>query len=104
MMRQPTIEEMRAALEATRLPPKDGFDRMVAEGLINAQGQLTRLYGGRARAGRQKATAVEFGQLQRQDPRIGILAWLLDLFARFTPSQIVSIPIHRPTATRIAAR
>ena len=47
-MRQPTIEEMRAALEATRLPPNEHFARMVADGLINAQGQLTKLFGGDA--------------------------------------------------------
>jgi hypothetical protein len=47
-MNQPTIEEMRAALEATKLPPKENFARMVAIGLINSQGQLTRLYGGDA--------------------------------------------------------
>jgi hypothetical protein len=46
--RQPTIEELRAALEATRLPPKEGFAQMVAWGLINAEGQLTKLYGGDA--------------------------------------------------------
>jgi hypothetical protein len=46
--RQPTIEEMRAALEATRLPPKENFARMVRNGLINAKGQLTRLVGGDA--------------------------------------------------------
>jgi hypothetical protein len=48
MMRQPTIEEMRAALEATRLAPTEGFARMVAQGLINAKGQLTKRYGGDA--------------------------------------------------------
>jgi hypothetical protein len=47
-MRQPTIEEMRAALEATRLPPKEHFARMVADGLIDAQGQLTKFFGGDA--------------------------------------------------------
>lgn len=47
-MYQPTIEEMRAALEATKLPPKENFERMVAIGLINSEGQLTRLYGGEA--------------------------------------------------------
>jgi hypothetical protein len=46
--RQPTIEEMRAALEATRLPPKEHFARMVQDGLINAKGQLTKLFGGEA--------------------------------------------------------
>jgi len=46
--RQPTIEEMRAAMEATELPPKEGFARMVSWGLINARGQLTKLYGGDA--------------------------------------------------------
>lgn len=44
----PTIEEMRAALEATRLPPKEHFARMVQDGLINAKGQLTKLFGGDA--------------------------------------------------------
>lgn len=47
-MNQPTIEEMRAALEATKLSPKENFARMVAIGLINLEGQLTKLYGGEA--------------------------------------------------------
>ena len=46
--RQPTIEEMRAAMEATELPPKEGFARMVGWGIINAKGQVTRLVGGAA--------------------------------------------------------
>ena len=46
--RQPTIEEMRAALEATKLPPKEGFARMVRDGIINARGQVTKLVGGEA--------------------------------------------------------
>jgi hypothetical protein len=47
-MRQPTIEEMRAALAATELPPKENFARMVAYGLINLEGKLTTLFGGEA--------------------------------------------------------
>lgn len=47
-MNQPTIEEMRAALEATKLPPKEHFARMVAYGLINLEGKLTKLFGGEA--------------------------------------------------------
>ena len=47
-MNQPTIEEMQAALEATKLPPKEHFARMVADGLINSEGQLTKLFGGEA--------------------------------------------------------
>jgi hypothetical protein len=47
-MHEPTIEEMRAALAATELPPKEHFERMVADGLINAQGKLTKLFGGEA--------------------------------------------------------
>ncbi|HVA49117.1 MAG TPA: hypothetical protein VNH11_22330 [Pirellulales bacterium] len=47
-MNQPTIEQMRAALEAAKLPPKENFERMVAIGLINSEGQLTKLYGGEA--------------------------------------------------------
>lgn len=47
-MYQPTIEEMRSALAATDLPPEKDFDRMVAIGLINLEGQLTKLYGGEA--------------------------------------------------------
>lgn len=46
--RQPTIDEMRAAMEATELPPKDGFARMVSWGLIDSEGQLTKLFGGEA--------------------------------------------------------
>lgn len=47
-MKQPTLDEMLAALEATELPPKEEFDRMVSIGLINSQGKLTKLYGGTA--------------------------------------------------------
>lgn len=47
-MNQPTIEDMRAALEATKLPPKENFERMVAYGLINLEGKLTKLFGGEA--------------------------------------------------------
>lgn len=32
-------------MEATRLPPKEDFAHMVRDGLINAEGQLTKLYG-----------------------------------------------------------
>jgi hypothetical protein len=46
--RQPTIEEMRAAFEASHLPPKEDFARMVRNGLINWKGQLTKLVGGDA--------------------------------------------------------
>ncbi len=58
--RQPTIEEMRAAMEATELPPKEGFARMVGWGLINLRGQLTKLYGGDAEPepGAQRPTAA----------------------------------------------
>lgn len=47
-MNEPTIEDMRAALEATRLPPKENYARMVAYGLINLEGKLTKLFGGEA--------------------------------------------------------
>jgi len=47
-MYQPTLEELLAAFEATKLPPKEEFDRLVAIGLINSEGQLTKLYGGDA--------------------------------------------------------
>jgi hypothetical protein len=46
--RQPTIEEMRAVLEDTRLPPKENFARMVRHGIINSKGKLTKLFGGEA--------------------------------------------------------
>jgi hypothetical protein len=46
--RQPTIEEMRAALVATELPPKEHFAQMVRDGIINARGQVTKLVGGSA--------------------------------------------------------
>lgn len=46
--RQPTPDEMRAAFEASRLPPKENFERMVRNGLINRKGQLTKLVGGEA--------------------------------------------------------
>jgi len=47
--RQPTIPEMHAALdEAARIPPREYFQRMVRRGLIDAEGRVTRLYGGEA--------------------------------------------------------
>ena len=48
MNKQPTIEELRAAFEASRLPPKEDFERMVRNGLINSEGELTRWFGGEA--------------------------------------------------------
>ncbi|HEX5445663.1 MAG TPA: hypothetical protein VFW87_17680 [Pirellulales bacterium] len=47
-MRQPTIDEMRAALADTELPPEEHFARMVSIGLINSEGQLTKWFGGEA--------------------------------------------------------
>jgi hypothetical protein len=46
--RQPTIAEMRAALEASarEMTPLEHFERMVRDGLINRKGQLTKRYGG----------------------------------------------------------
>lgn len=43
--RQPTFEEMLAALEASRLPPEEDFERMVRWGIIDRQGRVTRLCG-----------------------------------------------------------
>lgn len=50
MHKQPTIAEMRAALEASyrSLTPQEHFERMVRNGLINSQGELTKLFGGEA--------------------------------------------------------
>lgn len=47
-MYQPKLEELFAALEATDLPPKENFERMVSIGLINSEGKLTKLFGGEA--------------------------------------------------------
>lgn len=46
--RQPTIAEMWAAFEASRLPPEEDFERMVRNGLINREGRVTKLCGGEA--------------------------------------------------------
>lgn len=46
--KQATIEEMQAALGATRLPPKEHFAQMIRDGIINAKGQVTKLVGGEA--------------------------------------------------------
>jgi hypothetical protein len=52
MHKQPTIAEMRAALEASyrSMTPQEHFQRMVRNGLINSEGQLTKLFGGDAEA------------------------------------------------------
>jgi len=44
--RQPTYDEMLAALVASELPPEEGFARMVRRGIINWEGKVTRLCGG----------------------------------------------------------
>ena len=65
MHNQPTIAEMRAALEASyrSMTPQEHFQRMVRNGLIDSQGELTKLFGGDADpepGARQPATdAVE---------------------------------------------
>lgn len=46
--KQYTLEEMLAALEATELPPLEGFERLVRTGIVNRQGQVTKLIGGDA--------------------------------------------------------
>jgi hypothetical protein len=43
-----TLEEMFAALEASEFPPLEGFERTVRTGIINRQGQVTKLIGGSA--------------------------------------------------------
>ena len=50
MEKQPTIAEMRKALEASTnaMTPLEHFRRMVASGVINARGEVTRLIGGDA--------------------------------------------------------
>ncbi len=50
MNKQPMIGEMRAALEASyrSMTPHEHFQRMVRNGLIDSQGQLTKLCGGEA--------------------------------------------------------
>ena len=60
--RQPTIAEIQAAFEASRLPPEKDFERMVREGLINRKGQLTKLYGGEAEPepGARRPSAADY--------------------------------------------
>lgn len=81
-MNQPTIEEMRAALEATRLSPKEHFARMVADGLINSEGQLTKLYGGQAEpeswAKRPQALTSANVNSRREEPTIEDMRAALD--------------------------
>ena len=50
IVKQHTIEELRAALEASyrSMTPREHFQRMIDNGLINSQGQLTKLFGGDA--------------------------------------------------------
>ncbi|HTU24656.1 MAG TPA: hypothetical protein VMF30_04625 [Pirellulales bacterium] len=46
--RQPTVEEMQSALEATRLSPAEHFAQMVRDGIIDNEGRVTKLVGGDA--------------------------------------------------------
>jgi hypothetical protein len=48
LQKQYTYEELKAALDATELPPAEGFERMVRNGIINREGKVTRLIGGEA--------------------------------------------------------
>lgn len=50
MHRQPTIEEMRQAIKEAMdaMTPEEHFQEMVDSGLVNNEGQLTKIYGGDA--------------------------------------------------------
>ena len=45
---QYTYEEMKAALDATKVSPEEGWERMIRNGIINREGEVTRLVGGKA--------------------------------------------------------
>jgi hypothetical protein len=45
---QYTYEEMKAALDASALPPAENWERMIRNGIINREGKVTRLIGGEA--------------------------------------------------------
>jgi hypothetical protein len=45
---QYTYEELKAALDASELPPEEGWERMIRNGIINREGKVTRLIGGEA--------------------------------------------------------
>jgi hypothetical protein len=46
--KQFTYEELKAALDASELPPAEGWERMVRNGIVNREGKVTRLIGGDA--------------------------------------------------------
>lgn len=48
MNKQPTISEVRSALAAAKAPPQEYFARLVRRGIVNAHGQVTKLFGGEA--------------------------------------------------------
>lgn len=45
VQKEPSISELRAALKAADLPPKEDLERMIRHGIINRQGRVTRLFG-----------------------------------------------------------
>jgi hypothetical protein len=45
---QYTYEELKAALDASDLPPAESWERMIRNGIINREGKVTRLIGGEA--------------------------------------------------------
>lgn len=61
--RQPTYDEMMAALKASELPPLEGFYQMVRWGIINRQGRVTKLYGGE---GELEPEAIEYLEEKRK--------------------------------------
>lgn len=58
-----TAEQIQAALDASEVPPREGFERMVRWGIINRQGRVTKLYGGE---GELEPEAIEYLEEKRK--------------------------------------
>lgn len=70
MRTQPTLAQMREALAASvgRMTPREHFNRMVNDGIINSNGEVTRLVGGTAEPDPGTSRPSSRGSVSQQMP------------------------------------
>jgi hypothetical protein len=71
--KQYSYEELQAALDATSVSPKEGWERMIRNGIINRDGKVTRLIGGEAEPepGALMERAFRIEECKTADRKIG---------------------------------
>ena len=69
MKKQYTLDELRAALDASRVSPAEHFARLGRRGIINVEGELTKRFGGTAENSAEQIEPVVLDQNVEVQPR-----------------------------------